>query len=77
MNNYTGSTFVNSGTLQVGSTTALGNTPTVTVGSAGSLSFSNSLTPQTITLSGGGQMHVDTGQRRRASTSVVNNTGNG
>ena len=54
-NDYTGATIVNSGTLQVGNTHALGNTPTITVSGSGALNLSNDLTPQTITLSGAGQ----------------------
>ena len=54
-NSYTGATVVNLGTLQLGSTTALGNTPSITISGSGSLNVSNGVTPQTTTLSISGQ----------------------
>ena len=54
-NNYTGATIINTGTLQLGSATALGNTSGVTLSGSGALSLTNGNTPQTITLSNNGQ----------------------
>ena len=55
-NSYTGATVVSSGTLQLGSAYALGNTSSVTVSGTGSLNLSNGSTPQTTTLSGTGTL---------------------
>jgi len=53
-NNYTGSTTVNLGVLQLGSAAALGNTSNLSVGTSGTVNFSNGSTTQTTTLSGSG-----------------------
>jgi autotransporter-associated beta strand protein len=54
-NTYTGSTFVNSGTLSFASTAALGVTPAITVSGSGAVGFDNGSTPQTVHMSTSGQ----------------------
>ena len=55
VNTYTGPTNINSGTLQLGSTTASGSTSHITVSSTGALSFTNGNTTQTTNLGISGQ----------------------
>ena len=54
-NSYTGSTIINSGTLQLGSATALGHTSGIMVSGSAALNVSNGVTPQTTNLSASGQ----------------------